>query len=319
MNALGDGGTEIERAAEIGVRAIAQWDPATVRYAMAAAPVASPTHRATAHACVTVEAEGRRYFLSRLFDDMEGFVDDEAAAAAAVRGGELGVAPRVLARDAATRTTVFEHLPDDWRCCRVDDLAATAVMEGILAAKRALHRSPPLDHPRDPFAVVEDYARQAREGGVTLPADHDWLVHHVELIRRAIGAAGRDAVPCHGDGVSSNGMLAPDGSIRLVDFDCAGDGDPYYDLASVLVEAHQFDDGVRAGIELFDGCCTESVFARCRLYGIVDDLLWGTWGLLAAARSRRPEVEFHKYGEWRLLRCRHHLRDRRFEDWLRRV
>lgn len=319
MKALGEGGTELEQAAEEGIRAIASWDPASVRYAVAQAPVASPSHRATAHACVTVEVEGRRFFLSRLLADMEPFVDDDAAAAAASRGGELGVSPRVLARDPATRTTVFEHLAGDYRCGRVDDLAAPAVIERILAAKRALHRSPPLGRPRDPFAVVADYARQGREGGVTLPPDHAWLVHHVELIRRAVDASGRDAVPCHGDGVSSNVMLGPDGDVRLVDFDSAGDGDPYYDLASLIVEAHQFDDEVRATIERFDGRCSEEVFARCRLYGIVDDLLWGTWGLLAAAGTARADVEFYKYGEWRLLRCRHHLGDRRFEEWLRKV
>jgi thiamine kinase-like enzyme len=215
----------------------------------------------------------------------------------------------------------FEHLGADYRWARVDDLAAPQTMLALIAAKRALHNSPVLRHDRDPFAAIESHTTAAVAHGALLPDDHGWLRRNVRHIEEAVRSTRRDRSPCHGDGASSNVMLGPEGDVQLVDFDAAGNGDPLYDLATVLIEVHQFDDDVHATLRLY---CEaeddyESLYARCRLYGIVDDLLWGTSGLLAAALSRRPGVEFFKYAQWRLLRCRHNLRDRRFEEWLRKV
>jgi thiamine kinase-like enzyme len=128
-----------------------------------------------------------------------------------------------------------------------------------------------------------------------------------------------DTTPCHADGVSSNVMIAQSGSVQLVDFDQACNTDPFYDIGIVLNEAFQFEADMRPVLEMFEGTYRETAMNRCRLYGIADDLMWGIWGTLMDAVSPRAGVEFLKYAQWRLLRCRMALHNPGFEGMLRRL
>ena len=159
----------------------------------------------------------------------------------------------------------------------------------------------------------------AREGGVALPADADALLASVGAIGAALEAAGRDVAPCHNDGQASNILLGPGGDVLLVDFDCAGQSDPHYDLAVLLNEAHDFEAGWQAGVEMQEGRCDARVLNRCRAYAVADDLLWGLRGLILSATSPRRDMEFLKYGEWRLLRCRMALGEPGFAERLHRL
>ena len=67
------------------------------------------------------------------------------------------------------------------------------------------------------------------------------------------------------------------------------------------------------------GRADEALFSRCRLYGAVDDVMAGLWGVVRAAASPRTGIEFYKYGTWRLFHARVTTADRAFEAWLRQV
>ena len=114
-------------------------------------------------------------------------------------------------------------------------------------------------------------------------------------------------------------MIGPGGAVQLVDFDMAANKDPYFDLGSVMVEAFQFAEDCRQVLEIYDGYVSEAHYGRCRLYGIADDLMWALWGFICFAQSPRKEVEFTKYAEWRLLRCRWQFGDPDFDRWMRRL
>jgi thiamine kinase-like enzyme len=159
----------------------------------------------------------------------------------------------------------------------------------------------------------------ATVGSAKLPVDIAWLADHVLEALAAIAAGGIDLVPAHGDGNATNVMLGPDGAVRLLDYDAAGSMDPFLDLGSYLVEAHEFDPGAREAFEVFWGRFDERLFNRARLYGVADDLRWGLIGAVLAARSRRVQLEFLKFADWRFLRCRLAVRDPRFEERVRRL
>jgi thiamine kinase-like enzyme len=146
-----------------------------------------------------------------------------------------------------------------------------------------------------------------------------WMREMIRDAGDAIASAGLDLVPCHGSGESSNVMIGPSARIALVDFDCAGLADPFYDIGILLTEACQFEPEMRAGLEIAFGRQDEAMLNRCRLYGAADDLYWGLRGLVMAATSPRRDIEFLKFGEWRLLRCRMFLHETRFEERLRRL
>lgn len=315
MIAIGSASTPFESRVEAALARIPGWGGHPGRYALAAAPVASPTHRAVASDCVRVERDGQApAFLKVRHDDMAGDVLPWADRAAA-RAAACGAGPGVIA--AGEGVLALEWLPEPWAYARLSDLQPMAVAASVLDAKARLHASGRLGHAVSPFERVVALGREARAAGAPLPGDLDRLLTAAGLAHAAIAAAGIDPAFCHNDGIASNVMLDGAGGVRLVDFDLSGDNDPWFDIGAFLNEVYEFDADRRALIEHHAGTCREALFARARLYGFVDDLMWGLWGITRAVTSTRPGIEFFKYGQWRLLRARTTLAQREFETWLR--
>ncbi|WP_245501277.1 phosphotransferase family protein [Lichenibacterium minor] len=284
--------------------------------ALAAAPIASPMHRAVASDCVRVErAGGAAAFLKIRHPDMAADVVPWAADAAR-KAAALGVGPDVLGE--AEGVLALACLDPPWRTATVGDLQDADTLGRVLDAKRRLHADAPLGRRFCPFDRIRALAVEAAATEAPLPRDATSLLAAVDLVREAIAAAGFDLRFCHNDGTASNVML--DGTaLRLVDFDAAGDNDPWFDVATTINEACEFDAERRAAVERYAGRCDERLFNRCRLYGAVDDLMWGLWGVTRAVTTRRSGIEFFKYGQWRLLHARTALAARDFETWLRRL
>jgi aminoglycoside phosphotransferase (APT) family kinase protein len=235
------------------------------------------------------------------------------AGRAARKAAGLGVAPAVLLDQDGV--LALEYLPEPWRYARAGDLRNLDVMESVIAAKKALHDAPPLGEIFCPFTKITALTDEAQGAAVPLPEDINHLLRSAMLIRQAITAAGADTGFCHNDGTASNIML--NGAARLVDFDLGGDNDPWYDIGALMNDMCSFDNERRQVIELYAGRCEERLLHRCKLYGAVDDLMWGLWGITRAMTSGRGGIEFWKYGTWRLLHARTAIGQGDFEMWLR--
>lgn len=294
------------------------WAGLTVTARLVVPPVASPMQRGVDHHGWLVEAEPNAlWFLKTPGPEAAHFINTAAAMDAATIAGNIGVAPRLLWSDGIAGA--WEYLGHPWRTANLSDLAKPQVLPHLIEAKRAVHEGPRFARTRSVFDLVEQYAATAQAVQVVLPTDYPWLLDNVRAIGQAITASGVDTVPCHGDGIASNVMIGPGQAVRLVDWDEAANADPHWDLGSLFAEAFPFDPPAQAALERYAGSCPQSLFARCRLYGIADDLAWGTRSLIAAAVTTRRDVEFFKYAQWRLLRCRMALHDPRFEERLRTV
>lgn len=319
MKRLGEANTDFEHRAEAviaGLKGIG----GDVRYALAAPPVASPVHRATAADCLNLVPDGGApIFLKALHADMAPHVDYARVARASLLAAQAGVAPDLVIDASGDGVLGFARLGEGWRHATMGDLNSGGTIDAVLAAKRALHAGPALGWRYDPFARAAELGAAARAAGVPLPEDTDWMLANAALAGEAIGASGVDLAFCHNDGVASNVMLGPGGAVKLVDFDVAGDNDPWFDVAVLLNEAFQFAPDRKAAIERFNGGYDEALFHRCELYGAVDDLIWGLWGVLVAITTARTGIEFFKYGQWRLLRAQIAMQARGFEEHLRRV
>ncbi len=153
----------------------------------------------------------------------------------------------------------------------------------------------------------------------TLPPDAWWLVEGARAIEAAFAAAGRDERPLHGDPHASNILFDGAGNLRFVDFDMAGDGDPHHQLGAFLNEAFQFEDDMRAALEIAEGSFRAASFHRARAYAAADDLYWGLRALVLDRLSPRSGLEFRKYAGWRFLRCRMLMNRPGFEETLRKL
>jgi len=318
MKPVGHPETPFEHRVEAALARIPEWRGRAIHYALAAAPVASPTHRAVGSDCLRVAVEGEaEIFLKIRHADMAGDVTP-VAATAAERAGRLGLGPAV--RIVGDGVLGLEFLAQPWRYARVGDLQDADTLAGVLGAMRRLQGEGPLGHPFCPFARIEALAAEAAAVAAPLPDGTQELVAAGRLVREAVGASGLDLRPCRNDGIASNVMLGGAGEtdrIRLVDFDLAGDCDPWFEVGALINEACRFEDGRRAAVEAYAGACDPRMLARCRLYGAIDDVMWGLWGIVRAVTSLRGGIEFFKYGQWRLLHARTAIGAQDFEAWLR--
>lgn len=83
--------------------------------------------------------------------------------------------------------------------------------------------------------------------------------------------------PCHNDPILENFLITPK-NILLIDWEYAGNNDPYWDLASLSVEA-QFDQQQDQQFLEYYGQfpLTELIYCRYNIYKILVDYLWALW------------------------------------------
>jgi aminoglycoside phosphotransferase (APT) family kinase protein len=257
-------------------------------------------------------------FVKAMAPHASGYIDIPAAFVAARLAGDAGIGPRVLAADPEQGVLVLDDLTE---------LAATATLdlfddpdraERLVALRKAVHALPAFPRRATVFDDVRAAHRLALDAGATLPDDFAWIARLLGTAEQRIKAAGYDAVPCHGDGNVSNVLVLADGALRLVDWDCAAVMDPLQDLGVLLHEIRPFDIDARAVFEMYWGSWDDSLFDRCRVYGIADSVRWGLIGLYADVCSPGTH-EYVKFSDWQFVRARAGLRDPHFDDRVRNL
>lgn len=321
MKTLGEASTPAEVRAEAALTAVVAWTGKQIGYTSAPPGIASPSHRGVESEAwrVAVDQPSPAYFLKIVNSDQKAFVDLEAVFEAASIAAGLGCtpSPRHLAREADA--IVFDLLPPGWKTARMDHLRRADVMEQVIALKKAIHRARPFTLCWTVFDRIRVLDNACKAAGIDHPDGLWWMLDGVGEIERSITAAGYDVRPSHADGLASNVMISQDGAVQLVDFDEARNVDPLYEIGILLNETFPFEEEMRPALEMFEGSFRQASLDRCRAYAAADDLMWGLWGMLMNSSSPRGDIEFLKYAQWRLLRCRMALRHPDFELKLRRL
>lgn len=282
--------------------------------------VMSPLHSAVENDLWrVVTPDGTSYVLRRLHDEMRAEFDIPAMIAGATAASDLGIGPKIIAADARDGVLLMEHLGAGWRTATMFDFKQPFIRKSVIHAARRLHEAEPIVRIFDPFAKLKQQIGSARRAGVSLPDDIDWLEDAVAQIEQACKSIPAERVLCRNDGCSSNVMIHDDGRLMLLDFDQAGMNDPAYDLGVLIAENAEFDDEALVWVEEWSGQADRNMLARAQLYGAIDDLLWGVMTAIRAHLSKRITIEFRKYSEWRFMRARRLIMDRRFEQMIRLV
>ncbi len=207
-------------------------------------------------------------------------VELEATRAAAA----LGIGPEVVAfvePEGWLVTRFIDGVPVPIERMREPDMLAR-----VGAALRELHASPPIPGAFDSFRVVETYRETALARGGDIPAAYEWahdLAQRIEERRR--GAA---AVPCHNDLLNAN-FLDDGERLRIVDWEYAGMGDPFFDLANFSIN-HELDAaGSATLLHAYFGEVREEDAAALELMRFMSDFREAMWGVVQTAVS---ELDF---------------------------
>ncbi|HEY8168455.1 MAG TPA: phosphotransferase [Candidatus Limnocylindrales bacterium] len=160
---------------------------------------------------------------------------------------------------------------------------------------RRIHGGPAIPGTFDPVRIGETYRALAAQRGVTIPAAYEPAREQVRRIERALVVDPVDMRPCHNDLLNAN--FIDDGErVRIVDWEYAGMGDPFFDLGNFSVN-HDLDaDEDAALLEAYAGEVRPAHLARLRVLRVVSDFREAMWGVLQQAISML-DVDFEAYAE----------------------
>jgi len=190
-------------------------------------------------------------------------------------------------------------------------------LDRVARSLRVVHAGPPLTTRFDSFRVVETHRATAAARGTDAPARLDPAWETARLIEAARGHVERR--PCHNDLLNAN-FIDDLIRIRIVDWEYAGMGDPFFDLGNFSINHELTPDQDAALLASYDQAQTADParLARLTLMRVVSDFREAMWGVLQQAISTL-DVDFVAYADEHFDRLLRHAAEDRFEQALASV
>ena len=217
-------------------------------------------------------------------------IDRQVERGASARAAEVGVGPAVERFVEPEGWLVTRFI--DGRPIAVEEMREPRTIRRVASALRRFHEAKPIAGRFDAHAVVEEYRREAAERGVEIPQAYATAHETSERIRATRGP--QALVPCHNDLLNAN--FLDDGDIRIVDWEYAGMGDRFFDLANLSVN-HEFGESEdRVLLEAYLGEATEGALRDLRQMKFMSDFREAMWGVLQSGISEL-DFDFSAYAE----------------------
>jgi thiamine kinase-like enzyme len=242
-------------------------------------------------------------------------ISREVEHAATVAAAGVGVGPEVTAfirpeGYLVTRFIVGSPVSDE-AVHRTDTIGRVA------DSLRRIHDGPAIPGLFVPLRIAEAYRALAKERGVPIPPEYELAAAIGRRIEGALLAAPIELRPCHNDLL--NGNFIDDGTrIRIIDWEYAGMGDPFFDLGNFSINHELTPDEDETLLAAYDGTVRGDRLARLTLMRIVSDFREAMWSVLQQGVSTL-DVDFVAYAAANFDRLLRNASTPRFEDALREV
>ncbi len=234
---------------------------------------------------VKVELDGETYVLRVAGKDtkllgIDRHVELEATRAAAA----AGIGPEVVA---------FVE-PEGWLVTRfvagdippLERMRKPEMLARVARNLRTFHDGPSIPGRFDSFRVVETYRETALARGGAIPEAFEWahgIAHRIERLRGDV-----ELKPCHNDLLNAN-FLDDGERLRIVDWEYAGMGDVFFDLANFSIN-HELGRKEREALLLaYSGELRPQEVHALELMRFMSDFREAMWGVVQTAVS---ELDF---------------------------
>ena len=232
----------------------------------------------------------RETFVLRMGGAQTGLlgIDRRVEHEASLRAAQVGLGPEVAGFLEEEGWLVTRFI--DGRPIPPEEMRRPETIRRVAAALRRFHDAEPIPGRFDAHVVVEEYCREAEAHRVEMPGAYAAAHEMSERIRRARGP--QQAVPCHNDLLNAN--FLDDGAIRIVDWEYAGMGDRFFDLANLSVN-HEFgaaEDDVL--LDAYFDDASEERLASLAMMKFMSDFREAMWGVLQSGISEL-DFDFNGY------------------------
>ena len=218
-------------------------------------------------------------------------ISREVEHAATVAAAGVGVGPEVVAFIRPEGYLVTRFIVGS--PVSLDQVHERPTIERVVDSLRRVHGGPAIPGLFVPFRIVEAYRALAMSHGVAIPAAWDRAHEASRRIERAFLESPMELKPCHNDLLNAN--FIDDGErVRIVDWEYAGMGDPFFDLGNFTINHELSPDEDAWLMEAYDGQVRAPRLARLRLMRVVSDFREAMWGVLQQAISTL-DVDFVAY------------------------
>lgn len=182
---------------------------------------------------------------------------------------------------------------------------------------RKIHSMDPIPGRFDVFQVVRDYTAIARRCQVDFPKGYDQLTGHIQDAELALSTLNNNIHPCHNDLLNAN--FLSNSQLYLLDWEYAGMGDIYFDLAN-------FSDHHELSAEqnqwflkcYFDHEATQTEWAHFQIMKIMSDLREACWGFVQIGISKL-DFDFRAYASKFFERAMNNINHPNWSKYLKEV
>jgi len=235
-----------------------------------------------------VDCEGERFVLRIAGTDTELLgIDRNAEHVAARAAADLGVGPEVVDfvdGSLITRFVEGEPIP-------VDEMRRPEVLRETADLLRRIHDGPAFPARFEAFRVVEAYRDTAAAHGVRVPDAYRKAKAKADRIEQELGH--RAEHPCHNDLLNANFIRSPDG-IRIVDWEYAGIGDRFFDLANFSVNHELPEEQSDVLLGAYFGELRDQDREHLRAMRFMSDFREAMWGVVQQGISDL-DFDFENY------------------------
>ena len=254
-----------------------------------------------------VSVDGSTYVLRIGGRDTELLgIDRRAEYEASLAAAAVGVGPEVVAFIEPEGFLVTRYIEGD--VVVPEAMREPEPLRRVAQALRAVHAGPPIPARFDSFRVVEAYAATAAAHGIPVPAAFERARETAARVERARGPVPER--PCHNDLLTAN--FIDDGSrIRIVDWEYAGMGDVFFDLANFAVNNDLPEEETAELLRAYFGSVVPEHRRTLTLMRFMSDFREAMWGVVQQALSDL-EFDFRSYANRHFERLERTAAERAF-------
>ena len=218
-------------------------------------------------------------------------ISREVEHAATVAAAGVGVGPEVTAfirPEGYLVTRFIEGSPVSNESVRTPE-----TLRRVADSLRRVHDGPAIPGLFIPLRIAEAYRGLAEARGVPIPQGYEVAAAVGRRIELACLRAPLPMRPCHNDLLNAN--FIDDGvRIRIVDWEYAGMGDPFFDLGNFSINHELTPEQDAILLAAYDGSVRADRLARLTLMRVVSDMREAMWGVLQQGVSTL-DVDFVAY------------------------